>query len=1047
MVTLEAILAIEAASCMFAQDAKLQAKAARKVSTAPQISIGGCTLFCSCLKTSFPHYGIIQFIGGDLLNIKELEYIVFRPASSMMKEAGQKALNEGLVSKIEGKKIGSTYHIYGRVNNKTKSEEFSTHIKINLLNKTLENVKCTCDDFNELSFSGNLFMCSHLTATAYRFFCIIQKNKAKENEEQKENNNNNFKKQDRDTPVRLVRKATKDSTYYEVYPGAYSEKLKLKPEDLRAFIENLGDNKIKLKYDYLEFTAPIFHRNLPITFNLKDRDEFFVLTSHKQLPIPLNSNNDVILFKSEIYLPTKEQMDKYIPLYEKLKTQGEVIYRKDINNYYKLIYLLRSITEDINMAEGIKNFVSNALMPELLIYEAGSNIYCDVNVVYGNKKINIIKEDDSNELLTRDYKKEERILTEIEKYGFIKKNDRLMFIGGDGELFNILSTSREGIYSLGTVIFGKGIKDWNIYNSSAIEAQLYEKDGYFDFFYGIKGIENRELNSAFEAYKQNKSFYKSRSKKFIDFEDDGIRDFFNLLEILNIDKDIEDGQIQIEKSKALYLNEKIRNRGIEFIKGTEALQDIENKLLSINKMDIILPENLKGTLREYQVSGFKWLKLLSELKFGGILADEMGLGKTIETIAFILSEENKKSVIVCPTSLIYNWKDEFKKFAPSLKVAIVHGEKVERVKLIESFGDYDVILTTYGTLRMDIERYKNTVFDYCIIDEGQNIKNSQAQNTRVVKEIKAKGRFALTGTPIENNLSELWSIFDFVMPDYLYSKEAFEGKFIGKGDNLQELKLLIKPFILRRTKKEVMSELPDKIEKKFLVEMTSAQKAVYSSYIKLVRNELKNNVEGKIEVFSYLTKLRQICLDPSLIIEEYQGGSGKLKVAMDIIENHIASEGKMLLFSQFTSVLDNIGENLKEREIQYFRLDGSTKSKERIKLVNEFNDSEDIKVFLISLKAGGTGLNLTSANLVVHFDPWWNPAVENQATDRAHRIGQRNVVEVIKLIAKGTIEEKIILLQEDKKELIDSIITGELHNSNLINKLSKEELLQLFSRD
>ena len=286
------------------------------------------------------------------------------------------------------------------------------------------------------------------------------------------------------------------------------------------------------------------------------------------------------------------------------------------------------------------------------------------------------------------------------------------------------------------------------------------------------------------------------------------------------------------------------------------------------------------------------------------------------------------------------------------------------------------------------------------------------------------------------------------MPGYLYSKENFEEKFIIRGeDNLESLKLLITPFILRRTKEEVMKELPDKIEKSFLVEMTAAQKAVYSSYIKGIRDIMKNNTDGKVEVFSYLTKLRQICLDPSLVLEDYAGGSGKLKVAMELIKDHISYKGKILLFSQFTSVLDIIGENLSEEGIEFFHLDGKTKPKERIRMVNDFNNNKSIKVFLISLKAGGTGLNLTSANLVIHFDPWWNPAVEDQATDRVHRIGQRDIVEVIKLVSKGTIEEKIVLLQEDKKELINSIITGELQNGNLINKLSKQDLMQLFNRD
>jgi SNF2 family DNA or RNA helicase len=285
------------------------------------------------------------------------------------------------------------------------------------------------------------------------------------------------------------------------------------------------------------------------------------------------------------------------------------------------------------------------------------------------------------------------------------------------------------------------------------------------------------------------------------------------------------------------------------------------------------------------------------------------------------------------------------------------------------------------------------------------------------------------------------------MHGYLYSKEVFQEKFISKGEeNLESLKLLIKPFILRRTKNEVMKELPDKVEKKLLVEMTPAQKGLYSNYVKRVKAKMKDNNDKRIEILSYLTKLRQICLDPSLILEDYDGGSGKLELAVELIKEHIETGNKVLLFSQFTSALDKIGERLNKEEIDFFHLQGKTKPKDRIKLVKEFNNSEAVKVFLISLKAGGTGLNLTSANLVIHFDPWWNPAVEDQATDRAHRIGQEKEVEVIRLVAKGTIEEKIILLQEDKKELINDILTGELQNSSLLSSLSKDDLMQLFDR-
>jgi SNF2 family DNA or RNA helicase len=976
------------------------------------------------------------------LNLKELQEIVFKSASGFMKKEGEKAFKEGLVSSIKGKKIENIYHVYGTVKDKAGSKEFSTHMKINLSSKKVEGIKCTCDDFKELSTSGYSFMCSHLTAAAYRFFNSISKSNVNKGEDEK---NLEEDRPEISVTPRLVRKASKEATYYEGQVG--SDKIRLQPDELRPFLEIIKNCKIKFKYEHLEYTAPIFHRDLPLSFTLKERGEALVLTTHKQLPIALNSKNDVFLLKNELYLPSRQQIESYLPLYNRFKVTGEIIYKKDMDSYNKLISLLSGISQNINISEEIRDYMSNFIKPKFYIYEEKNSVYCDVKLIYGRKEIDLLKDNDRVTVSIRDYRKEERILMDMAKYSFIREEDRLRFIGGDEELFNILSKRRKSIHSLGTVVFGKGLRNRKIYTSASIEAAFHEKDGYLEFSFGIENVELKELSSVFEAYSKKDRFFKTKDNGFVDFEDNGLRDFFNLFEILNIDKNIENGLVNIEKNKALYLNASIKNSGINFIKGAERLKDIEDKLNNIDNINIDVPKNLKGTLREYQVTGFKWLKSLSNLDFGGILADEMGLGKTIQTIAFILSEESKKTLIVCPTSLIYNWKDEIEKFAPCVKVGVVHGEKSERVKIIDSLEKYNVILTTYGTLRMDEEFYENIIFDYCIIDEGQNIKNSLAQNTKIIKQIKARARFALTGTPIENNMSELWSIFDFIMPGYLYSKEIFEEKFVKKEENLEELKLMISPFILRRTKKEVIKELPDKIEKKYLVEMKEEQKAIYNTYTEYVRNIMTKNSQGRIEIFSYLTKLRQICLDPALIIDEYKGGSGKLDVAIGLIQDHIESYGKVLLFSQFTSVLDIIGEYLKKEGIEYYNLNGGTKPRERIKMVKEFNNREDIKVFLISLKAGGTGLNLTSANLVIHFDPWWNPAVEDQATDRAHRIGQRNVVEVIKLIAKGTIEEKIILLQEEKRALIESILTGELEESNMGSKLSKEELLALFSRD
>ncbi|WP_435790706.1 DEAD/DEAH box helicase [Clostridium sp.] len=980
------------------------------------------------------------------MKINELENIVFKSSSDNMRSKGHKIFNNGLVTKINGKKIDNIYHIYGLVSNETKSGELNTHIAIDLLKRKLEGVKCTCEDFKGRPSTDYLFMCSHLTATAYRFFSLTAKKTVKESKKTEIIQNNSSNKKSTNNIVKLIRKVSKGPTYYDAQNSIDNEKTKIEPRELRFYLLGLKSRKTKFNYDGFEFEAPVLQNNLPLNFTVKIRGGYFVLTTHKQFPVSLNDMNDVYLFNWKLYLPSKDQISKYMIICEKLKKNGEIIYKKEINNYNKLIHFLSSISSDINISEEIKVFAAGFIKPEFELYEIENKIYCDVKVNYGNEKINILKADKSKDTLIRNYKKEQKILIELEKYSFKRKDESLIFTGGDLELLNILSKSGKSLYCLGNVTLLKSFKHREIYNHSSIDAMVKEKDGYYEFSYGLNNMENIEMNSVLAAFKQNKRCYKTKNNNFLDFEDEDVKNFFNLIEILNIDEKMKTGVIQIEKSKGIYLSEKIKNSTIKFIKGTEVLKNMEDILYNINNTDICVPANLKTTLRGYQIDGFKWLKGLSTLGFGGILADEMGLGKTIQVIAFLLSQENKKTIIVNPTSLIYNWKAELEKFAPSLKVAIIHGEKSYRHKVIENLNDYDVILTTYGTLRMDIDRYQDVIFDNCVIDEAQNIKNYLAQNTKIIKKVKAHVKFALTGTPMENNLTELWSIFDFIIPNYLYSKEVFESKFIAsRQKDIEELKLLIKPFLLRRTKKEVMKELPDKIEKKFIVEMTTSQRAVYKSYIKTVRDKMKNDGDGRIEVFSYLTKLRQICLDPSLVIDDYKGGSGKLRVATELIEKHIDSEGKVLLFSQFTSALKKIGENLKVKGINYFYLDGKTKPQDRIKLVDEFNISCDTKVFLISLKAGGTGLNLTSANLVIHFDPWWNPAVEDQATDRAHRIGQRNLVEVIKLVAKGTVEEKIILLQEDKKDLIDNVITGDLTNSNVLGKLTKEELMEIFS--
>lgn len=565
------------------------------------------------------------------------------------------------------------------------------------------------------------------------------------------------------------------------------------------------------------------------------------------------------------------------------------------------------------------------------------------------------------------------------------------------------------------------------------------RNGYMSMKLDIEGVDSNEYREIFSSYKNNNRLYRMKNGAYLDLKDNDLEQAFKLIDILNIYNDFDN--MKIANNKAIYLEKLIEEEDLSFVNGSKYVSNVVKKFDKVKSKNYEVPKDLNATLRDYQVSGFEFFKTLSDYQFGGILADEMGLGKTIQTIAFLLSNKDKKSIVITPTALIYNWKNELEKFAPTLKVGLLHAAKSEREKILDNIDNYDVILTTYTTYKNDIDKYKNINFDYCIIDEAQNIKNPDAIITKAIKNVNAKVRFALTGTPIENNLMELWSIFDFIMPGYLYNKSKFKSIFVNNDKNIIELKNLIKPFILRRTKKEVITELPDKIEQKIIIDLEKEHKRAYKGYVNLITRKIKENNQDNITVFSYLTKLRQLCLSPELMVKNYQGKNSKLDVLINIIND--SSDEKILVFSQFTKVLEVIGKRLNEENISYSYLDGKTSAKDRVKLVEEFNTNNN-KVFLISLKAGGTGLNLTSANIVVHFDPWWNPAVEDQASDRAHRIGQKNVVNVIKLIAKDTAEERVINLQETKKELIEDVINGNLDNSSTLKNLSKDDIIDLF---
>ena len=435
-------------------------------------------------------------------------------------------------------------------------------------------------------------------------------------------------------------------------------------------------------------------------------------------------------------------------------------------------------------------------------------------------------------------------------------------------------------------------------------------------------------------------------------------------------------------------------------------------------------------------------------------------GKTVQLLAVILDyvqtqTNSKPTIVVCPSSLTLNWRNEIEKFTKDLSCLVIRGNAEERKRQIESIPQYNVIITSYDLLKRDIDAYKkcNYEFQYIVADEAQYIKNNNTQNAKAIKELKAKTRYALTGTPIENSLAELWSIFDFIMPGYLFGyhkfKELYEMPIVRDEDEIamKKLKMLIEPFVLRRIKKEVLTELPDKTITVLNNEMEEEQQKIYLSYLQSAKQEAMSEIKAsgfeksQIKILALLMRLRQICCHPGLFLSNYKGESSKLSQCMEVMKEAIASGHKILLFSSYTAMFPMIEKELEKENISYFKLTGQTKVGERIKLVDEFNENENIKVFLISLKAGGTGLNLIGADMVIHYDPWWNLSAENQATDRTYRIGQKRNVQVYKLITKNSIEEKIYELQERKAKLVDNMLST---NETFLNKLSKEEIMELF---
>ena len=564
-------------------------------------------------------------------------------------------------------------------------------------------------------------------------------------------------------------------------------------------------------------------------------------------------------------------------------------------------------------------------------------------------------------------------------------------------------------------------------------------------------IPKKELQEVLNQYRRKKKFYRLKNGELLYLDSPDLEELSQFMDDYHIDvKDIDDGEFSMNKQRMLAIDEEKDFEYVELDR-EESFVETLDRFKSATQKEYPLSKDYENILRDYQKEGYVWLHTLKDYGFNGILADDMGLGKTLQIITLLDSLETKRpSLVVCPSSLIYNWEDEVHKFSKKLPVTCITGNMQTRSELIKEIKQ-GLYVTSYDYMRRDFELYQEIEFEYVILDEAQYIKNQKTKNAQSVKTLKTRHKLALTGTPIENSLAELWSIFDFLMPQYLfnyhYFQKQYENDIVKSNDEekTKQLKKLVTPFILRRNKKEVLTELPDKIEQNIILPFNDEEEKIYVANLAKANKELQElyDLEGsdKMQILKLLTRLRQLCLEPRLVYDNIDQPSSKLKACMELIKTMQENKQKVLLFSSFTSVLDLIAEECQKAGITYYMLTGSTSKEDRKELVSRFQ-KDDTTLFLISLKAGGTGLNLTSAEAVIHFDPWWNVSAQNQATDRAYRIGQKNNVQVFNLVMKDSVEEKIIELQKRKKELADMF---DENNSGGLSQMSKEDILSLFT--
>ena len=989
-----------------------------------------------------------------------------------------------------------------------------------------------------------------------------------------------------------------------VNPDVFNDKyLCLTDRQFRRLIDLHAANKhpMHIYENAAIHAAPIIDEGVPIEFRLGREDNDFILkveTGNDLLP--LTAEGDIIYKQNTIYRLPAEQAEIMRPFLVLLESYRDNHFRfisedrsRFISEVLPAIDRVGTLTIDDDVGSLIEK---HPIETDIYLDREDGAVSADVRFRYGDIEINPFAassktktENTDGRIIVRDVARENEILDIFAEANFKVKNGKIN-LTNDDSVFVFIVDILPKLQKYAGIYYSQDFRRMTVKRGLGFRANLSLRDsggGLSDllaFDFDTDYIDRDELIEIMRSIREKKRYYKLRDGSLLNIGEREALDVMKLLEIAEAaDEDVINGHLTLPRSKALYLDSFIRETELRNIGRDRILREFINTLSEPADSDYSPPECVDHVLRDYQRTGFKWLKALSVYSLGGILADDMGLGKTLQVLVLLLSAREEQegravdagaavaglpSLIVAPTSLIYNWCAEIEKFTPGLRYIAIYGGKAERLRLIGEIPGNDVVITSYPLIRRDYDEYRKLSFHYLILDEAQYIKNPNSQNALSVKCLNANSRFALTGTPIENRLLDLWSIFDFVLPGYLRTAKNFYERYanespnngddadrllwnqrrrdanfnIGDGparpaeirddtggraadDNnnaageyngadeygadvngteangaeygndsaagngefnendsadengadddsiisgeaendrqyaynnfdrsnhngaLTELSGLIKPFILRRLKSDVLRELPDKIDSRMYAQMTDGQKKLYLIYHEKIRSQIDSEIsangfeKSQFIILAALTRLRQICCHPALFIEDYKETSGKLLLLEELVREAIGGGHRLLIFSQFTEMLAIIRAWADKEEIEYFYIDGHVKAFDRHRMINAFNSGAG-DMFLLSLKAGGAGVNLTGADTVIHYDPWWNPAVEEQATDRAYRIGQQKTVQVIKLLTAGSIEEKIYAIQERKKQLIDAVIRP---GETFLTKLSKSDLDEILS--